>query len=97
MELTPFITISGHDNKVKVAYIDEYSARLTGIEETVDLGPNPTWPSPTEIAELVATAVHQVMMRGWTAATGETVCICDKPHNATTCPDHPTCQGDHRG
>lgn len=92
-----FIRISGDDpENVEVAYDPEYQGgAFAHVKQTVDLSPNPTWPSPTEVAEYVATAVHQVMMLAWNAATGEPVCICDKPHDATTCPDHPTCQGVH--
>jgi hypothetical protein len=48
-------------------------AKFDGIEERVDLGPNPTWPTPAEATDLVVEAVRRCLDKAWEAASGEPV------------------------
>lgn len=43
------------------------------ITETVDLSPNPTWPTTAEAHDLVAAAVARCLDRCYEAASGEAV------------------------
>lgn len=42
-----------------------------GAIEVVDLGPNPTWPSPREANDLIVDGVRKVLDEAWYLATGE--------------------------
>lgn len=44
-----------------------------GISRTIDLGPNPSWPSPTERSDMLASAVRSVLDAAWTAESGEPI------------------------
>lgn len=49
------------DNEVTVTTLVDNEHPIH--REVIDLGPTPTWPSPTEAADLVAKAVREAWLR----------------------------------
>ena len=48
-----------------------HNQSLARPTEQVYLGPDPTWPSPSEANDLIADAVRRVLDAAWENATGE--------------------------
>jgi hypothetical protein len=71
-EPLPIVTVQvTEDDEVQViAYVDDHAVLY---RESIDVGPSPTWPNPTEQADLVAAAVKEAWLRQYEYYSGEKV------------------------
>lgn len=66
---TTMITIQWIDDDDPYTATVAYMGPIT-VQRKVDLGPNPTWPSPSEANSMLAEAVREVLDEAWEALTG---------------------------
>jgi len=61
------VTVDEDSNVAVTTYVDDHCPMH---REVIDLGPTPTWPSPTEAADLIAAAVREAWLRQSTYYSG---------------------------
>lgn len=67
-----FIQIAEGDGDIFVQYDKDYAGgEFADLRVDVDLGPNPTWPSPSETIEYTVNAVRDLMRLAWERSTGD--------------------------